>query len=575
MRAPFSFIRFFSLLLFLSFSFFLQASIPYGPKPSWQACEKHIEALYQLRMLSLHKKMWEGYSSILMMPSSPLFEQYHAGLSPFRTRYEEILNSPGNKAWSKLAYFYQFQEKIHIGKRLADFGLEQGFYNNIFTGNGKTLASEAYRRRLDEESLQRHSLLYQNMNEYEERALNVFSDLYACGCLKSRDVNYLYDHGLVELALGNTYSAFQLSLELLEKNDSLPKDRAIDFSRAECAYNLGLTYAQALNYSKAIEYFSQSLQKDPTNQDAYLERAIAYFETNQLEKALDDYNRLKSLKTLVPPKSEDNILFSQGFLLGAPQGLADGFREIPGSLWYSLRGIGQLLWTGVSDPIAVPQKMIDTTNRIVEYLKTQDVQTISEHLAPEMAELIKNWDHYDSKTRGEKSGYLLGKYGVSLLASCGSAKAVAVYQELKKTNALCLMETMASSQENHRALVALAARTAENRAAFFAKAKISKDKQGKHIEGHQNFKQDPKKSKSIWTHPNADILLKKHAGKGIPWGNTIPGTAGYKEIVDCGEIVGFHVDQKTGRKTPTTHGKIHYDKGGEAHIVPYLPQKNE
>lgn len=380
----------------------------------------------------------------------------------------------------------------------------------------------------------------------------------------------MYDHGLVELALGNTHRAFEISCELLEENEKYQKESAVDFSKAECAYHLGLTYSQALNYSKAIEFLSQSIQKDPTNQSAYLERAIAYFETNQLDNALCDYAHIESANMLKPPTSADNALFSQGFLLGAPQGLSDGFREIPISLWYSLRGVGQLLWAGVSDPIAVPQKMIDATTRVVEYLKTKDLETLAEQLAPEMAELVNDWDNYDSKTRGEKSGYLLGKYGVSLLASCGSAKAVTAYQELRKTNALCLMETMVSSQVKSRILSELAERTAQNRNAFFSNAKIVMDKQGKHIEGHRNFDLNPENPKSIWTHPNADMLLKKHAGKGIPDGNTIPGTAGCKEIVDCGEIIGFHVDKKTGIRTPTSWCKIHYDKDGGAHMVPYL-----
>lgn len=141
-------LHFFSgvVLFILFFSVSLQALIPYGPKPSWQACERHYEALYQLREITLHKKVWDGYSCILMLPSAPLSEQYQAGLDPFRKRYEELMNSPGVIAGKKMEHFHQFQEKIHVGRRLADFGMEQGLYNNRFTGNGRTLASDAYRR---------------------------------------------------------------------------------------------------------------------------------------------------------------------------------------------------------------------------------------------------------------------------------------------------------------------------------------------------------------------------------------------------------------------------------------------
>ena len=43
-----------------------------------------------------------------------------------------------------------------------------------------------------------------------------------------------------------------------------------------------------------------------------------------------------------------------------------------------------------------------------------------------------------------------------------------------------------------------------------------------------------------------------------------------KEVVDFGKVIGESVNKKSGAKTLTTWGKIHYGKKG-AHIVPYLP----
>jgi hypothetical protein len=42
--------------------------------------------------------------------------------------------------------------------------------------------------------------------------------------------------------------------------------------------------------------------------------------------------------------------------------------------------------------------------------------------------------------------------------------------------------------------------------------------------------------------------------------NAAPGTPGYKELVDFGELIGYHVNEITGTKTPTPWGTIHYSK---------------
>jgi len=66
-------------------------------------------------------------------------------------------------------------------------------------------------------------------------------------------------------------------------------------------------------------------------------------------------------------------------------------------------------------------------------------------------------------------------------------------------------------------------------------------------------------------------LLREYAGTSAKKGIEIPGTVGYKEIVNFNEFIGYAVDRTTGTKTPTTFGKIHYSKEG-VHIVPYNPK---
>ena len=52
-----------------------------------------------------------------------------------------------------------------------------------------------------------------------------------------------------------------------------------------------------------------------------------------------------------------------------------------------------------------------------------------------------------------------------------------------------------------------------------------------------------------------------------------PGIDYYKEIVDCGEIIGIDYNRVTDVKTPTSYCKIHYDRNAAGYMIPYLPKK--
>jgi len=67
-------------------------------------------------------------------------------------------------------------------------------------------------------------------------------------------------------------------------------------------------------------------------------------------------------------------------------------------------------------------------------------------------------------------------------------------------------------------------------------------------------------------------LVKEFAFTGIPDKHckVPPGDPQYKEVVNFGKHIGWHVGKK-GELTKTTWGKIHYSTKG-AHIVPIYPR---
>ena len=101
------------------------------------------------------------------------------------------------------------------------------------------------------------------------------------------------------------------------------------------------------------------------------------------------------------------------------------------------------------------------------------------------------------------------------------------------------------------------------------KVKIQWDKQNKHIPGSHNFIEG--RSTITISRQRLEELVEKYMGTGESVGNSIPGTAGYKERIDFGEIIGECVYKENSGviiKSQTTKGIIHYDNDGWIHLVP-------
>ena len=91
--------------------------------------------------------------------------------------------------------------------------------------------------------------------------------------------------------------------------------------------------------------------------------------------------------------------------------------------------------------------------------------------------------------------------------------------------------------------------------------KIHTGRQGKHIVGHNNYRE----GKSIFegTMTDAEELIKKYSGTGTKIGAN-------RERIDFKIEIGNYVDPKTGKNIKTTIGTIHYSSNG-THIVPEKP----
>ncbi|MBI5346267.1 MAG: hypothetical protein HZB76_03910 [Chlamydiae bacterium] len=79
---------------------------------------------------------------------------------------------------------------------------------------------------------------------------------------------------------------------------------------------------------------------------------------------------------------------------------------------------------------------------------------MSQILAPEACELINKWEILSSKERGEKSGYVVGKYGADILLPGATAKAIS--KGVKDAKELAIIAKNLQNAEKYVILDALA-----------------------------------------------------------------------------------------------------------------------
>lgn len=380
------------------------------------------------------------------------------------------------------------------------------------------------------------------------------------GLLYQRGMLYFYQ-GEIETALEDIKSLIEVSNTKKEQNNLKSE---IFLLKGQCNAELGL-------YHDAILALTEAIQKNPTNTEAYFERASSYFELGEFDLAIQDYILNKQSLSLTHLSDGGMLVFGAGFSKGAANGLAVSVNEFVPSALASLNGLGNLIWATLQHPIDTPKQMISATIEFCDYLRGCSTEEIAAIAALELTELISNWDNLDNKQRGEQAGYVLGKYGIDFLtpyAMVKGAVCIKTLREIKRADKLFTLECLSKSPELKTATIENAAKWNENRSRQISQIKIEINKQTKHIEGSWNF--EPEKKRSLWTHPKPQDLLEKHAGRGQKIIG-VSGQAGYRERVDFGEIIGIYIDEKTGLKTPTTRGIIHYSEKG-AHIVPSTPK---
>lgn len=394
----------------------------------------------------------------------------------------------------------------------------------------------------------------------------LFNEIYSKCIDEGADATALYERGCIYFDNG----LYEECLADIQRIDALGKlgtlAKGISFN--DLLFAQGISCLETNSYSEAIKHLSDLIEKDPNNKEAYYNRAVAFFEHGDFDKALDDYRNSAKSKVLQKIASKVSQSFSGGLLDGLKEGGIEAITDFFPSLLNTAFGIGNAIWVLAENPIDCGSHFAnacyDASLATVEYLKTVDAEKLDGYV-DEIKFLYQNYDALNDTEKGKTIGYVIGKYGTDVLATGATLKCISTCQKLKEANRIKNLEALASSPQTKEALTSEALKHCENRKKYFNDVKYNYDAHNKHILGHNDY--DGKRS--IFTHPDPEKLLKEFAGKGIPT-RAAAGENGFKECIDFKEIIGIWKNQEGTKMIPTTMGSIHYGKKG-AHIVPIAP----
>ena len=390
--------------------------------------------------------------------------------------------------------------------------------------------------------------------------------IQSCPHKESYNLVPLYNRGLIMLLEGEANEALEDICQFIQQARQNGNDNLLT---SEMFVRQGEAYIEVGLYHEAITSLSEAINKDPKNLEAYFQRASAYFETGDFEKSFKDYISSKKSDQFVSYRLSSNE-FVDAFSKAACNGACDSVSDYFPSLCSTAYGLGECLWAFGEHPVDSIRNFADASyemaNQVVDYLKTVDRDTLHEY-ANELVTLYDNFNQLSDQEKGGLIGYAVGKYGVDIFSGFAVLKGVSAYTKLKEANRVCNFESMIISTASKDSVASAALRQCNARRTFFENSKINWDKQNKHIPGKHNYLE----GRSIFEHSNPQELLDKFAGKGLPIKNRVPGAPDYREKVNFGEFIGYHVNEKTGIKTPTTWGEIRYSNTG-AHIIPSFPK---
>ena len=165
----------------------------------------------------------------------------------------------------------------------------------------------------------------------------------------------------------------------------------------------------------AIDNFDKLIEINPKNSDAYLQKAFTHYENGDLEKSIEDFN---IYATIIEDKPITNYLSnSVDFVSGFRSGLFEGGID-------SGKQLALFAANTITHPVDTTVGIYQAFSSLANLAVSQEWKTLSQVIAPEICDIIKNWNDLSPNEKGRQSGYILGKYGADILLPGAVAKGI-------------------------------------------------------------------------------------------------------------------------------------------------------
>ena len=203
-------------------------------------------------------------------------------------------------------------------------------------------------------------------------------------------------------------------------------------------------------HEKALLYLNEAIELEPRFQDARKERAISYFELERFELALKEYQHVYGSKVpyrgnhlqiplLIPLIGFENfstLEFSKGLLYGSLLGSREGTIEFVSSI----RGSLSFLWSFACSPVEVSKELIEALIDIGNFLAHGRINELIEVAVPELSECRRCWDSWSDYTKGQKMGFIVSKYSISVFYYVSTAAGgICFYNALRRENMMAIL----------------------------------------------------------------------------------------------------------------------------------------
>ncbi len=209
-------------------------------------------------------------------------------------------------------------------------------------------------------------------------------------------------HGAIDTAFNTDQSIHYIDLPASEN----PGDWLSNICQQQ-----GEQALRQFNYEEAVEHFDQAIEANPQNSDFYLQRAYAHMGLDEFDQSLNDYRTYIASSQPKPSILSNTIDFGIGFVKNVPIGAVESGHQ--------LSAFASEL---IVHPIDTSYNVCSAFATLADLACTQQWAVLSESMAPEVCQLANEWNYLTARERGERAGYIFGKYGGDILIPGATAK---------------------------------------------------------------------------------------------------------------------------------------------------------